>query len=258
MEFESLKIKCDNCSMDYKKKFYERYVSSHTEQIYGSISLKDMRSRFVFNDSYYGGWLPSNKGAKVLDVGCGNGSFVFWLQERGFSNAAGMDISPEQISQGKNLGIKNIEVADFREFLKEHTDTYEIIFARDILEHLSKEEVLEMLELVRIALKPGGSFISQTVNAENPLWGRLRHADFTHDLAFTRESMRQLLLMSGFNAIDIRPQRPVPHGLVSGIRSILWIGIEIVMHLYLAIETGTPGGIFTQNIITKATRHEAA
>lgn len=235
--------------MSYKDKFYDKYVSAHTRQIYGILSLEDIRRQFVFNDAYFGALLPTEKSASVLDIGCGNGNFVLWLQERGFRNAVGIDISSEQITQGAELGIKNISVADFRKFLKERSGVYDAIFARDILEHFNKEEVLELLDLVRGALRPGGVFISQTVNAENPLWGRLRHADFTHDLAFTKKSMRQLLLVKGFQDISIYPQRPVAHGFVSFVRLALWLCIEAALHAYLAVETGAFEGIFTQNII---------
>lgn len=238
--------------MDYKGRFYERYVSAHTERIYGPASRADIIGKFVFNDAYFGALMPKEKDAAILDIGCGNGSFVLWLQERGFKNASGVDISKEQIEQGTSLGIKNISIADFREFLKAHPAKYDLIFARDVLEHQDKEGLLDLLDLVRGALKPGGAFVSQTVNAENPLWGRLRHADFTHDLAFTHLSMRQLMLVSGFDDVHVYPQRPVVHGIFSLVRRILWWCIEMKLHLYLIIETGSPMGIFTQNIITKA------
>ena len=129
-----------------------------------------------------------------------------------------------------------------------------MIFARDVLEHLNKDEILELVDLIIGALKPGGAFVSQTANAENALWGRLRHGDFTHDLAFTRSSMRQLLLVTGFDSIRIYPQRLVVHGLASFVRRVLWWCIEMVLHMYLLVETGSAGGIFTQNIVTKANR----
>jgi 2-polyprenyl-3-methyl-5-hydroxy-6-metoxy-1,4-benzoquinol methylase len=240
--------------MDYKKKFYEKYVSTHINQIYGPVSREDLKHQFIFNDAHFGSLVPRDKSAAILDIGCGNGSFVLWLEKIGFRNVFGIDISPEQIMQGKNLGIKSIAVADFREFLKEHLGTYDMIFARDVLEHLDKEEILDILDLVRGALKLGGAFVSQTANAENLLWGRLRHADFTHDIAFTSLSMRQLLLMTGFGAVAIYPQRPVVHGFFSLVRRVLWHCIEIALRLYLLIETGSANGIFTQNIITKAER----
>ena len=158
----------------------------------------------------------------------------------------------EQIEQGMSLGVRGIEVADMGTFLREHPHSFDVIVARDILEHLSKEETVDLCGLVRGALKPRGSFIVQTVNAENLLWGRLRHADFTHDVAYTKESMRQLLLVEGFVTVDVYPQRPVAHGLFSVIRWIAWHLFEWALRFYLLVETGSTSGIFTQNIIAVA------
>ncbi|KKK97832.1 hypothetical protein LCGC14_2648830, partial [marine sediment metagenome] len=77
----------------------------------------------------------------------------------------------------------------------------------------------------------------------------LRHGDFTHDLAFTSQSISQLLRVAGFTKVSAFPQRPVVHGVISFLRYILWRLFELVFHLYLLIETGSPRGIFTQNII---------
>lgn len=240
--------------MSYKRKFYERYVSFHTKGLYGDLSIEKIRSQFKFNNAYYKKFLSLKKDAAIFDMGCGNGSFVFWLHEIGFKNTIGVDISNEQINQGQKCGIKGIMCDDFRKFLKEHKNTYDIIFSRDVLEHLEKEELLDVLDEIYESLKPGGFFIAQTVNAENLLWGRLRHADFTHDLAFTKESMTQLLLTRRFKNIEIFPQRPVMHGIKSITRFFLWLCIELILHIYLFIETGTPNGIFTQNIIIRAKR----
>jgi len=44
--------------------------------------------------------LPEDKKAKIIDLGCGNGGFVYWLQQIGYQNAEGIDISAEQIETG--------------------------------------------------------------------------------------------------------------------------------------------------------------
>ena len=61
--------------------------------------------------------MPEDKKAKIIDLGCGNGGFVYWLQQIGYQNAEGIDISAEQIETGQKLGIKNIKQADIKEFL---------------------------------------------------------------------------------------------------------------------------------------------
>lgn len=238
--------------MNYKDKFYSKYVSSHTREIYGEMTLARIRLEFPILDTYFARFLPDDKNVEVLDIGCGNGGLVLWLQEKGFKNTVGVDLSGEQVEETKKLGIKGVIKSDLREFLKSKKDFYDVIFARDVLEHFTKEDVLNILELVNKSLKRGGVLIVQTVNAENFLWGRLRHADFTHDLAFTRESIRQIMLINGFREVKTFPQRPVVHGLISFFRYVFWRYFECLLHFYLLVETGSHTGIFTQNLIAVA------
>lgn len=236
-------------------KFYSQYVSSHASFLYGEPSIAFFRRQFGVWESYFGRFLPLDKNAFILDVGCGNGGFLFWLKEKHFLRAAGVEISKEQVDVATGLGIQNIFQADFREFLKDKKDAYDVVFARDVLEHFPSGEVDRIIELVAYTLRRGGQLIIQTVNAENLLWGRLRHGDFTHQTAFTATSIKQLLAANGFDAIGVYPQRPVVQGVKSLIRFLLWKFFEVLLKFYLLAETGSSRGIFTQNIIVVARKH---
>jgi 2-polyprenyl-3-methyl-5-hydroxy-6-metoxy-1,4-benzoquinol methylase len=238
--------------MDHRDRLYASYASSHTSRLYGEVSLPAIRAQFSTWQAYFGRWLPDTKDARLLDLGCGNGGLVYWLRQQGYGLAEGIDLSKEQVAAGKKLGIKGISEARIEDHLPAHPEEYDLIFARDVLEHFKKEELLPLLDQIYAALRPGGVFVAQTVNAENPLWGRLRHGDFTHEIAFTDNSMRQVLASAGFNKVETAPQRPVAHGLLSAARAALWRGMEILLSGYLLIETGSAKGIFTQNILVRA------
>lgn len=252
--------------MSYRDKFYSKYFSCHTRQLGGEVSLDKIRRQFPAWRAYFGRFLPKDKNAKILDLGCGNGGFVWWFQEIGYQNIEGIDISAEQIEVGRNLGIKNIKQADIKEFFNIKTSDvqnqniddnfrtsevkrYDAIFMSDIIEHFNKEEVLNILELVFNVLKKNGILVIRTPNAESPFSGRFRYGDFTHEISFTEGSIRQILLVSGFKEIKVYPQRPVIHGLKSFIRYLLWRYIELELKFYLLVETGSAKGIFTQNLI---------
>lgn len=238
--------------MDYKEKIYSKYASAHTESLYGGVTLERIKKQFGAYKSYFRKFLPEDKKSRILDMGCGHGGFVYWLQNMGFENVEGIDISGEQVEIAEKLGVKNVKKGDIFEFLGRGTNKYDIVFARDIMEHFSKDKVLEMLESVYGSLNDGGRLIIQTVNAENPLWGRIRHGDFTHDLAFTKNSMNQVLKVAGFKKVIVRPQRPVVHGFISLIRYVLWMLLEIPVRFFLLVETGSLKGILTQNILVVA------
>jgi 2-polyprenyl-3-methyl-5-hydroxy-6-metoxy-1,4-benzoquinol methylase len=239
-------------TINYRDRFYRHYVSTHAASIHGEQSKAVIGRQFSTWRSYFGKYLPRDVNAKILDVGCGDGGFVYWLNSEGYKDVQGIDFSHEQIEVARSYGIENVKQADALEFLPEHLGQFDVIVTSDVLEHIPKESILHFIEMVRLGLKPGGVFIAQTVNAENLLWGRLRHGDFTHETAFTRTSIKQVASLAGFRLIGIYPQRPVIHGLKSLVRYCLWRSFELVFQFYLAVSTGSPDGIFTQNLILVA------
>ena len=241
--------------MNYRDKIYSRYISSHTKNLYGDISLDEIKNQFLIWQSYFGSFLPKDKEALILEIGCGNGGLVYWLQKSGFKKTEGVDISKEQFEESKKFNIKNIYQDDLKNFLKNRENIYDVIFMRDIIEHFNKEEILEILELVNCSLKEGGKIIIQTPNAEGPFGGRYRYWDFTHEISFTEGSICQVLLVSNFGKIRIFPTNPIIHGFKSFIRFILWRIIELILRFYLLVETGSGKGIFTQNLIAVAEKN---
>ncbi len=237
---------------DYRDEIYSTYYSAHMKTLHGETTINDIVKQFSAWNYYYGHCLPANKEARILEIGCGNGGFVYWLQCLGYKNVHGIDISPEQVEVAGNVGIKNIIHADLREFLPGREKTYDVIFARDVIEHFRKEEVLDTLRMIHKSLKAGGIFTAQTPNGVSPFSGRHRYKDFTHELIFTVDSFSQILKTSGFGDAGFYSAPPVPKGPVSIIRFSLWKIIETALRFYMAVETGSFSGVFTQNLIAVA------
>lgn len=238
--------------MDYREVLYSMYVSTHTSRLYGEVDLSSIKRQFLVWDKYYRRHLPRNEKIKILDVGCGNGGFLYYLKTVGYKDCFGIDIGKEQIELARKLGIENVEVSDIREFLKDKKGNYDVIFARDFLEHFKKEEIFNILRLIYNALSSNGRFILQSPNGESPFSGKYRYGDFTHEIAFTRTSLYQILRSVGFRKVRVYSVDPVPHGLKSLIRYFLWKIIEVFLKFYMLIETGSGKGIFTQNLICVA------
>lgn len=238
--------------MDYRDKFYEKYVTTQMANVYKESDSGKLKKQALIFDDYFGKFLPDNKEARIVELGCGDGNLILWLQNRGFNNVVGVDYSKEQVDFAKKIGVKNVEQGDLREFLKDKKEFFDVIFMRDVLEHFNKEEILEIMESVYAALSKDGIVIVQSPNGESPFSGRYRFWDFTHEISFTKMSLRQLFGVSGFNKFEFYPTNPVVHGLKSFIRLLLWKMIEFVLKIYLLVETGSGEGIFTQNIIAAA------
>ncbi|MEK7169279.1 MAG: class I SAM-dependent methyltransferase [Patescibacteria group bacterium] len=212
------------------------------------MNLKDIKNQFPVWHGWYGRFLPKDKSAIILDAGCGRGGMVNWLQNKGYSNTEGIDINREKIDEGTGLGVKNIHHGDALSFLKNKNDYYDRVFLVDVLDYLTKEETLNLLEEIFKSLKKDGIVVIRGVNAESPV-GRLRNAHFGERVDITEQSIKTALSGIGFREPGAYPVRPVVHGMKSFIRHCLWRIIEIGLKLYRLIETGSSAGIFTQNVI---------
>lgn len=243
--------------MRYRKILYDRYLSTHFSQI-RELSLKALKENEYIYRSYYQPFLPQDKNTRILDLGCGYGPLVYFLQQKGYTNVLGIDASQEQVHAARQLGIQNVIRADIFDFLVSEENEFDCIFALDVLEHFSKEEAFMLLEHVARALNPGGQLILHVPNAASPFFGAVFFADYTHELAFTAKSISQVLEATGFSRVRTYPSGPISHGLKSSIRWLLWQGINFLLRAYFLIETGQlERQIFTQNLIAVADKQTA-
>ncbi len=243
--------------MNYRHRLYENYVTGHFDSV-REISIEDCDRSQKFLGAYFGRFLPKDRGAKILDIGCGYGAFLHFLQKEGYLDIRGVDVGSEQVEAARRLGINNIHLGDLKEFMENHLSRFDCITAVDVLEHFRKEEILALLDAVSEALKPGGRIIIRSPNAAGPFGTHYRYGDFSHELAFTKTSVTQVLTLSGFTDIQVHPAGPVVHGLLSACRWVLWQGIQLLLRLYLAAETGAfRGHILTQNLIAVARKPDS-
>jgi 2-polyprenyl-3-methyl-5-hydroxy-6-metoxy-1,4-benzoquinol methylase len=241
-------------SSDYKERFYRAYYSTHVVGRKGEASLEQFALRGRLYDANWARLIPSDPGAVILDVGCGTGSLVWWLQQRGYGATEGIDVSAEQIDIAVRLGVRNVAVADLADHLSERAGSYDVLILRDVLEHLERPRILQALDLCREALRPGGVLLVQVPNAEAPFWGRIRYGDFTHELAFTEGSLRQLFATTGFGSVAVYPAGPVRLRAKDIPRQLLWRCLEVAYKLMVFAETGRRWAVVTESIIATAKR----
>jgi 2-polyprenyl-3-methyl-5-hydroxy-6-metoxy-1,4-benzoquinol methylase len=232
-----------------KNRFYESYATTHTLHRKGRPTARSFAAKAGAWDARLGSVLPADRTARIVDVGCGSGSVVWWLQSRGFTSAEGIDVSAEQVQLARDAGVENVEVADLRPWLLDRHGAYDLIFLRDVLEHFDREQAVGLLELIRGALSPHGRVVIQVPNAESPLFGRVRYGDCTHELAFTPSSLAQLFGVVGFEIDRLLPVPPVvPRPRVLH-RFLLWKLVEAVYRVIGYAEGAPYARVVTQNII---------
>jgi 2-polyprenyl-3-methyl-5-hydroxy-6-metoxy-1,4-benzoquinol methylase len=231
---------------------YERYLESHF--IRANIPSREAfeyMARCYFN--WYDPYLPKNKDARILDFGCGMGHFLYFLNKMGYSNFIGIDISPQQVAFVRKYITNNVILADGFDFLKEairRREHFDIIVLNDVIEHIPKVKILELLKLILNTLKPGGKVFIKTPNMGNPFNLRSRYMDFSHEVGFTEHSLYEVLYTAGFRKIHIFGARePCGRGIKAGIMRLMNSSFHNVMRSIFRILLIPPPKILDKNII---------
>jgi len=243
--------------MTYKNDLYQNYVSTHLVGRKPTPTLERFRAKKAIWQNMFGRLLPQDKESNIADVGCGDGRIVWWLQEIGFNNAEGVDISLEQVKIAAELGVRNIFHADLKMFLKTRTNHYDLLILRNILEHFEKSEIIEILEICRNALKVGGRLIVQVPNAESPFFGRIRYGDFTHEVAFCASSLAQVFNSVGLTQHEYYSIEPIFSAERSTLRRLLWKAVKGLYKVLLFAELGPGERIVSQDILAVASKLDA-
>ena len=203
-------------------------------------------------------WLPAQKSAVCLDIGCGPGNMLYALRMAGYGNIRGVDRSPDWMETARKI-CPAVECGDVRDYLNRYAGQFDVITAFDLVEHFRKDELLDLLRLVAQALKPGGTLILQTPNAESP-WGSMhRYHDLTHELSFDPHSLAHVLGLVGFGGFEARESGPVVRGVLGALRMAAWKAIWALLMFWNLVETGSPGsGIYTRIFVARAIKKDAA
>jgi len=238
----------------YRERIYAGYVSARDRPL-APESIDGLAPRLPYFRRLIGRHLPADRNTAILELGCGHGALLYALRQVGYRNARGVDGSPEQVAAARALGIDGVSEGDVIATLRATPDaSLDVVIAFDLIEHFTKPELIPLIDEVHRVIKPGGRWIIHAPNAEGPFGARIRYGDFTHELAFTRTSLGQVLRASGFAEVACFEDRPVPHGGKSLIRAVLWAVIRAGLLLYIAVETGAFdwNAVFSQNLLALA------
>src|SRR5687768_7775403 len=241
---------------DYRSRIYDYYVHSRLESL-APADTESIRRGGAYLRRVVRQHFPQDRTVAILDLGCGYGSLIYHARQAGYVNVVGVDRSPQQLVEAKRLGIEGIIEGDILEYLGSvPSASQDVVVTFDVIEHFTRDELLPFVDDIRRVLKEGGRWIIHTPNGESPMSNRIRFGDLTHEQAFTRTSLGQLLLSSGFRSLECYEDAPVIHGVPSAVRFAVWKGIRAMLRLYLAAETGNSGrsAIFTQNLLAVAVR----
>jgi SAM-dependent methyltransferase len=149
--------------------------------------------------------MPSDRSAKIVDIGCGTGFVVSALLKLGFSNAIGFDSDKGQVAeaQRRELPVTQVPVSQTLEWLNSHANSFDVVTIFDVLEHIPVDKQLPFLRGVNAALKAGGTVVCQVPNSNSLVSSRYRWGDWTHHSSFTEHSIDFVLYNAGFDNIAV-------------------------------------------------------
>lgn len=138
---------------------------------------------------------------RVVDIGCGRGEFLELLKEEGI-NAIGIDTYPHYIEYCKLKGLNAIK-NDAIEYLKK-VDSVDGIFASQLIEHLSTEQLIELCKISYDKLEDGAYLVMETPNPTSlAIYTNAFYIDPSHNKPIHPLTIQYFLEKSGFSNVEI-------------------------------------------------------
>ena len=146
----------------------------------------------------------------VLDIGCGRGEFLALLRESGVG-ARGIDLNDAMVAVCREKGFE-AEKADALSYLRSlPAGSLGGLFAAQVVEHLEPAYLTRLLEATFDVLRPGAPIVLETINPA--CWFAFFESyirDITHVQPLHPDTLKFLLIASGFQQIEIRYRAPYP------------------------------------------------
>lgn len=142
--------------------------------------------------------------SKVLDVGCGRGTFLYRMREHFNCQVFGVDISENAVNCAKNQ--YDLDVFCGQIFDAPHADnTFDLVTGWACIEHFPDPD--EVVKKLYALCRPGGYLLIKTANADSwaARWFKEKwfHLDCPRHLhLFSGSNLEMLLSKCGFDAVE--------------------------------------------------------
>lgn len=139
-------------------------------------------------------------GLSFLDVGCGRGEFVSFLNDNGIPSC-GIENNESEVSRAVKMHA-NVLHADLLDYLPKCKDEFSGISMIEVIEHIPFNLHNKILQSIYDAVVPGGIVLIETINLKNPMSPNTFFSDPTHIRPVTMEYLTFLSQWVGF--VDVR------------------------------------------------------
>ena len=242
-------------AINSEKEIFDRYHDTFFKELHGWRDYNITSKGF---GQWYYDCLPYDKNAKIIDIGCGDGKFLFFLEQSGYHQIEGLELSEQQVEEAKKHVKCPIHLVDNTiSFLQKASETYDMITMNDVLEHIPKKETVIFLKNVHDSIKPGGIAVINVPQVSGLSSLFCRYNDFTHETIFTEMSLKQVLFSAGFYKIRFIPQKwpfkLTPRHLTYRLVRFFWYSILKIIYTIESPGEKHPS-MFQERLVAVATR----
>jgi cyclopropane fatty-acyl-phospholipid synthase-like methyltransferase len=182
------------------------------------------KSRFIFDKDRTVVWRAINEyfakfvieADTVLDIGCGYGDFSNGIIAK---KKFAIDLN-EEMQKYLHSEVEFKAQSVLEPYNHIPANSVDVVFASNLFEHFTDNELNLLLSRVKIVLKNGGKLILMQPNiyyAYREYWD-----DYTHKKAFSHISLTDFLVANGFT-IDHIEKRFIPFSLKTRLHKSYWI-----------------------------------
>jgi 2-polyprenyl-3-methyl-5-hydroxy-6-metoxy-1,4-benzoquinol methylase len=138
----------------------------------------------------------------VLEIGFGSGQFMGFCRSRNWS-VTGIEANPRLVEAAAKHGFEAFDVEAVSSMSRE---SYDLIAAFDVFEHLSDQSLSDLLKQLHGLLRRGGKMIARFPNGDSPISLPLQNGDASHYNTIGSQKAICHFLQAGFKEIRFFPE----------------------------------------------------
>ena len=156
-------------------------MSESTELLYDRASVDWTRTRPLLLSDYTArpfllDWCKPIEGARILDLGCGEGYFARHLKRGGALSVEGIDLSRKMIERAKEQELRDDLGIRYRVGTAIALDCFpdeslDLVVAVFLFNYMDRKEMSRSMREIRRILKPGGRFVFAVPHPSLPFSG---------------------------------------------------------------------------------------
>lgn len=181
--------------------FYQAYQRKGQGTVLKKKHIRQFMKDFVEASGF-------QRGMSVLELGCGNGLFLRFLENIGAADFEAVDGDSRILDEIPPHLKDRVSISDFDTyFARVGTDRqFDRVVLFDVLEHFTADGAVALLRQIGAVLAPGGKVVVRVPNMSSPLALSMQYNDVTHLSAFTPGSLSQVGRSAGFPQVTFFPQ----------------------------------------------------